>query len=248
MTESTLSVGKTEIDRQIADFLGYSRTSTDWTDLQQARVDDARKSGLSDFYSAWDWTFLSPNTTLTMTADSGSSDLPDDFGSMRETFYYAADIGYAPLILTSVGEIKKMISATDSSGITRYAAISAKSQTGVSGSRYEALWYPYPDTAYVLTYGYNVLRNDLTAALPYPAGGAAHRETVLAACLAAADRLWNDNQGGWEARFRERLQLSIRNDGRLKAGNLGPNRDRSDGPRYGFVRNNYCTYEGSLGT
>lgn len=248
MAESSLSVSKTEIDILIADYLGYGRTSGSWGTAQTARIGEARKAGILRFYNQHDWSFMAPVTTVTLTEDDGSDDAEDDFGSLRDTFYYAADTGHAPLIVTSVGEIKRMISLSDASGHPTHVAVNPKSQTGDSGSRYEFLWYPYPDSEYVMTYAYNVLRDDLSSSYPYPAGGAAHRNTVIAACLAEAEKLYDDTQGLWEQTYRDRVAESWKQDARLRAKSLGLNRDRSDGPvgRNSAVR--YCTYEGSVGT
>jgi len=230
MAESSLSVGKTELDAAIGVFLGFGRTSTDWSTEQQYKIDDARNAGTARFYSERDWNFLSPTTTLTCTADDYAYDLPDDFGTMREDFYFAADKGYAPLTQRPPGYVLSRITASDSSGVPTYYAIRPKSQTGSAGTRWELLLYPPPQDTYVLSYRYTVLRDALTSTYPYPAGGAACREAITAACLAAAERLFNDVIGTQEAYYQQQLMLAVRFDGRTQTKHYGQMRDTSDGP------------------
>lgn len=246
MAESSLSVGKTEIDAAIGVYLGFGRTSGDWSTEQQYKIDDARNAGVSRFYNERDWNFLSPTTTLTCTADDYTYDLPDDFGSMREDFYFAADKGYAPLTQRPPGYVLGRITDSDTSGVPTYYAIRVKSQTGASGTRWELLLYPPPQEAYVLSYRYTVLRDALSSTYPYPAGGAACREAIIAACLAAAERLFNDVIAMQESYYQQQLMLAIRYDARTQAKSFGQMRDSSDGPGGALPGDHYAYINGAL--
>ena len=246
MAESTLALGRTDLRSQIAVFLGYSRTSTDWSTEQGAKIDQALNEGTAKFYNEREWSFLSPSTTLTCTADDYAYDLSDDFGGMREDFYFAADKTYRALKPRSVGFIRQQIALSDSSGIPQFYAVNPKSQTGVTGTRWEVLFYPPPNAAFVFTYRYTVLRDALSASYPYPAGSAATRNAILWACLSAADALFNDSQGLAETRYQDYLRQAVDFDGRLSPTNLGKLQDTSaeastQTPGY------YSTYDGSTG-
>lgn len=245
MAESSLSVSKTELDIFIADFLGYGRTSTSWSTDQQARIDQARDEGLSRFYNARNWNFLSPATTLTLTVGDYTYDLEDDFGSMATNFNYPADESYSPLTQRNSQWIREQIAMSDTNGIPAFFAVEPKTQTGSTGTRWQVLLYPPPQTAWVMPYRYNILRNALTSTYPYPAGGAAMRTAISGSCLAYADAFWNDNVGGWEQRYQaELLPAAIRADGLTHAHSLGGMEENSDGPSEKRTTERYSQYNG----
>lgn len=246
MAESSLSVGKTELDAAIGVFLGYGRTSTDWSTEQQYKIDDARNAGTARFYSERDWNFLSPTTTLTCTADDYAYDLPDDFGTMREDFYFAADEGHAPLTQRPPGFILARLTGSDTSGVPTWYAIRPKAQTGAAGTRWEVLFYPPPQEAYVFSYRYTGLRDALSATYPYPAGGAYAREAITAACLAAAERLFNDVIGTHESYYQQQLMLAVRHDGRTQTKSYGQMIDPSDCPGGALPGDHYAYINGAL--
>jgi len=247
MAEPGLSLAKTDLDALIGFSLGYGRTSGNWGTSEQADIDDARDMGLARFYDEHDWFFMSPTTTLDTTADDYDQDLPDGFGWLVETFYYAADIGYSPLVVTSPGEIRRRIAASSSSGVMTHCAINPKSTTGSSGQRWEVLFYPPPDDAYTLTYRYRMNRDALSTSYPYPAGGTCYRNAILYACLAAGDSLIKNQVGQNEEMYQVFLSQCRRMNARQSPINLGYNGDP------GFEddvlpRTNYCYYEGAVGT
>ncbi len=78
MTESTLSLTRTQLREEIGHFLGYKRTTSAWSTSQIADIDAALNKGLRQFYfppkitpadSAHRWSFLKPIDTL-VTIDS----------------------------------------------------------------------------------------------------------------------------------------------------------------------------------
>ena len=97
-----------------------------------------------------------------------------------------------------------------------------------SGERWEIMLYPTPDTAYTFQYRYEVLANMLTSAAPYPYGGAAHADTILAACQAEAARLFKPSMSpAMESRWQERLRASLDMD-QQTIPNFGYNGDPSN--------------------
>lgn len=250
MAESTLSVSLTDIDEAISSYLGYGWDTSILTTDEDNDVSWCRKRGLARFYRDHDWSFMSPVATLTTALGDYDQDLPDDFGYMRDKFFFPSDSGHAPVTITSTGKIMEMRSRSAGSGPMQYAAINPKAITvteGVpsAGQRFEVIFYPAPDKAYVMTYRYSRMMNALTEGAPYPYGGAMHADTIIEACLAAAELTKNDELGAHEQRYRELLSVSIINDARMKPSNLGYNGDTSSGS--GFSRpSRFCTYNGSI--
>lgn len=80
------------------------------------------------------------------------------------------------------------------------------------GQRYQAVFHPVPDGAYTFWYTYRVAPSMLTIANKYPLGGAEHSETILEACLAAAERSQDNVAGLHAAEFERLLAVSIMTD------------------------------------
>jgi hypothetical protein len=183
-------------------------------------------------------------------ASAGSFRLPDDFGGFEGKFSFPAGDLYSGLVVTGEGRIRELTSVDNSSGRPEYAAVRPIASTGAAGQRFELVVYPLPDTAYVLTYRKVILANQLTANNPYPLGGMAHAETILASCLAAAEEHIDETRGVRYQAFIERLEASIHTDSRLKTPDyFGYNGDNSDGGNVVFMPRggvNLVRYGGTL--
>ena len=108
-------------------------------------------------------------------------------------------------------------------------AIRPKSSDGSNGQRFELMLWPDPDKAYTVSYRYQALPSKLTTGNPYPLGGEAHAETILASCLAVAESRQENNAGIHNANFVQRLQASIVYDRNMHTPNVsGYNGDGSD--------------------
>jgi hypothetical protein len=97
----------------------------------------------------------------------------------------------------------------------------------------------------VLTYQYNVLRDDLSDALPYPAGGAIFRNALLYACLAAAESLQDKPDRPHERTYQMYLKQAFDWDARSGATFMGVNRDASSGDRV-WEPVHYATFNGTV--
>ncbi|GAG52808.1 unnamed protein product, partial [marine sediment metagenome] len=91
MTESGLSIGWTELQKEVGFFLGYGRTVDNWSAAQTAEIAVIVQSGyrrvlypmaVNAETPGYEWSFLRPTTPLAIIADDGDYDLPDDFGRM----------------------------------------------------------------------------------------------------------------------------------------------------------------------
>lgn len=121
-------------------------------------------------------------------------DLADNFGAIEGTVTYQGQSGKAPILIVGTNTIMEMRNRqTVPISWPRYAAVRPRDvadQTDAVGQRWEMLFYPTPDDAYVLTFQYVALVDKLlpAAAGSVPLGGALHGRTILASMLAEAER------------------------------------------------------------
>jgi len=254
MAESSLSLGYADFMRETARYLGYSPTSTDWTAAQLSELQQIVNSGYRQFISppaingqVHEWSFLAPVTTLVLTADDFDYDLPDDFGAIIGVFKFAPDTGRPNLQYVNEAQLMEKKAITDTNGYPMMFAIRPKSSTGIAGQRFEALFYPEPDTAYTLHYRYSVNPPKLSDDYPYPLGGMRHAETILQSCLAIAEQRMNDDAGKDTAKFMQMLDASVKYDQVMHApAFLGYNGDNSNLGGDPIGQSYYVTYNGSL--
>jgi hypothetical protein len=254
-TASTMGVTYDDLVREVAFFLGFGRkASTELGAEDLSLVDSKVQAGYQQFLSppklqgdavAHIWGFLSPTAVLTLVAGDWDYDLPENFGGMLGEFNYAANLGRAPVPQGGEGQVLASRSRADLSDYPRIAAIRPKASAGLAQQRFEVLVYPTPNGSYDWSYRYNVLMNKLTAANPYPLGGADHRNTLIESCLAAAETV-NDAEGVHTAAFLRNLQASVSRDRQTASPKtLGYNADRS-GDRVPLVPQRAVTVYGTL--
>ncbi len=168
------------------------------------------------------WSFLCPERTLTTVIGQTDYPLPDDFKAfLGDMVYSAVNSGaFATVGKTSSGDVR-MWTALASSGRappSRFAEVPRQTD-GAQGQRFNVVFFPVPDAAYTLTYRSEINPPALSAQNPYPYGGSAHGETILEACLAAAEnRLMDvsaqDPSAVHLEAFQRLLQASIAQDTR----------------------------------
>lgn len=101
---------------------------------------------------------------------------------------YAVGSGYGPVRTTGEGRIRRLWEPSiQIAGAPTLAAVRPKAQVSGSQQLYELVTDLVPDDEYVWTYQYRVHPPDVSAANPYPYGAMEHAETILEACLAAAE-------------------------------------------------------------
>jgi len=223
MSESSLSIAFVELRQIIGDFIGITRNTATWDTSQSNMVEEIIKQGIDQFYHPpamldprgtgkmiyYEWSFLRPSTTIVTVAEDYDQDLPDDFGGMQGTFVYDPADYHCDIHLIGVNELNRKRVVYQGSGYPEYAAIEWKAGTGTTGQRAQVLWHPTPTAAYTLHYQYSVLSNALTTSLPYPLGGAAHRQTIIESCEAAAEIIKFDEIGIHNQLFKDHLAKSI---------------------------------------
>lgn len=224
-----------DLQADVGFFLGYGRGADfgfeEWDDEQQAAITRSVKGGLRNFYHCgYDWSFLKPVATLTLTSGAQTVPLPDDFGGIegRLTVTVAGSSGHVPIPL--MGDVRPFYAATpDMVGRPQRACIDPQRGTDATrGQRFDLFVFPQADQDYTLQFAYYVNPNYLTGAFPYAYGGAQHAETLLESCLAVAEKILDDQATIHAMEFKERLAVSMHLDRRNKPQHLGYNGDRSD--------------------
>lgn len=108
-----------------------------------------------------------------------------------------------------------------------------------TGSRKRLALYPTPDAAYVLRVPMVLRPTMIDATNQYPVGGETLAQVIIEACLAAAERNYDEENKRHTERFQQILPLAIAADlDKSAPTNLGPDMPRGDGWRFGV-----CDYE-----
>ena len=237
LTFSTLKV-------EVADFLGWTRDSDNWSTDEDSRLGAIVNAGYRQFIYppplpgekvGHKWSFLRPSTSLETTAGTYVYDLPSDFAAMVSDMVYSVNDSVERIVeQTSAGQIDRRRALNDYTGQPYLFAVRPKSTNMSAPQTMEVLFYPTPDDTYTLYYQYDAKADSLSDANPYPLGGQVHSETLLQSCLdVAAARYRDDAAGRMHALFLERLAASIEADRRMRPKTLGFN---TDGQRATYVR------------
>ena len=221
MAESSLSLGVVEFRKEVGFYLGYGRTSANWTVGQLAEINGIIQSGVRRVYYppavnadtiGYEWSWLRPTKTLAITSADGDYDLPDDFGRLIGAIHYPLDEHRASIVIVSIGKLLAMRSYSDLSDAPKFAAIRYKASAGTTGQRQEVLFYPTPNAAWTLIYEYEAYSGALTDSYPYPLGGMQLSELYVESCLAVAESRINDEIGQHGQQYQTLLLDAIARD------------------------------------
>lgn len=249
MAESTLSIGLDYFRAAVGTYLGFGRGAVygepAWDDRTSSVIDDCVASGIRQFLTpppvtpggaSYDWSFLRPVANISLPQGVQSVQLPDDFGGVAgEAVLSQATAQITWRLKYGNPDFVRQLYAQEpsASGKPLHLAIEpAKDVGALQGQRFNLLVFPIPDAAYTLQVTYYILPDMITGAHPFPYGGSAHAETILASCLAIAERRRDNMVGEQNDYWKERLAASMARDRLFKPQDLGRNADRSDDNRY----------------
>jgi hypothetical protein len=228
MAESSLSLGWTEFKQEVGRYLNWKTSG--WSAAKETEIERIVNTGYRWVLyppayikeaAGYNWSFLRPTTTLSITSGIADYTLPDAFGTMIGRFHYAADVHLASPVEVSIAEILDMRSHENESGDPQFFAIRYKSSDGSTGQRSEVLFYPKPDTNRTLSYSYEAYQSALSATIAYPLGGMHMSELYKAAMLAVAEFEKEDEYGIQHERFKAMLIDAILRDQKRGAKNWG---------------------------
>lgn len=226
---SAAVVSYSSLLERIGHFLFGVRTG--YSADQTSDIVDSISDGLKDVYSAHDWSFFRPKTTITTADGTATYDLPDAYESIESEMTYAPGDSdyYPPIEERHDAEISRRQQDNDETGRPLYFSIRTVEFDPTVGSRRQLVLYPTPDDVYVL-YAKMTLRTvPIDAVNQYPVGGEQISQLILEACLAAAERNYNDAEGIHTKRFQELLPLAIRADQEASSPRtLGPDAPRDE--------------------
>jgi len=230
MAEATSSLIFTQIQLQVADYLGYGTTSGAWSAAETAEIARIIARGLRQFYGAYAWSFLNIRTTFDTVAGDNVYDLPDLFGDVIEgDMTFADDDPIGPVVRQDSAESVRRFLANNQNytGRPQRYAIETTNLGGTTGLRKQVIMWPIPDQVYTLGYYYRVNQNDITGS-NYPAGGAQQAETALASCLACAELKKTEKKGSYWDDWQYLLAQAIRTEKRAVAGFVKRDQDDRD--------------------
>jgi len=233
---STLYLGASGIDGAVSTLQFDSASYTDWTAYGiTAAIDTVTISaGTGPTLGTYDIDVVAVgDLTLSAAPGDGTSltfyvgrnpanyTLPDNFGRIIGSFQHAADEHRSPIMVISESAILEMRAHTDLTGVPVYAAVRPKSSTGATGQRWEVIFWPRPDTSFVLTYSYEAYSGALTDLLPYPLGGMQLSELYIESCLSVAEQRLNNELGLHTQAYQSLILDAIARDMKRGAQNFG---------------------------
>jgi hypothetical protein len=239
---SELDVNKAYLMRLIGREMGYGAHSAAWTHKESSEIKLALEEGLRTFYNpmvipgdvkAHEWSFLQPVLRITTAEDVDHYDLPEDYASILGPLNHTPSASALYPSVAIVGEHQIRARAQQSSITARpqIAAVRVKPVDATGVTRYEILFWPTPDDAYSLVGRYQSNPKMLSADTSLPIGNRQHAQTVVEACLAAAERV-KGKPGLHQKEFMKCLIASVALDRQQSAPEtLGINRDGSDRPQ-----------------
>lgn len=208
---------------------GYSSDQT--SDIENAITD-----GLRDVYAAHLWSFFRPVKTITTTDGTATYSLPTGYESIESEMHYAPGEGdfYPPLQQRSDSRIREYQQGNDETGRPYYFSIRTVDFESTVGSLRQLVLYPTPDDAYVLHAKMKLRPVAIDSTNPYPVGGESLSQLILEACLASAERLYDDRPGIHTSHFQELLPLAIAAD-RLITSPMSLGADAPRGENSGYA-------------
>jgi hypothetical protein len=147
--------------------------------------------------------------------------LPDDLGRIVGKLHYPLNEYRASIELIASQQLLEMRASIDLTGAPSYAATRFKASDRTTGQRQEVLFYPTPDTVWVLHYQYEAYSGALSNTYPYPLGGMKLSELYIESCLAVAERRIHDAPGTHTEQFNALLLDAIARDMKNSAHNFG---------------------------
>ncbi len=235
-TAGGISLVYSMLRTEIADYLGWSRDSGNWSSDEEDRLVAVLNGGYRQFIYppvapgetvAYRWSFVRPSGTFDTVGSTYLYDLPSDYAAIVGDLSFDEDEDESRIIEhTTPGMIDRCRASDDYEGRPYLFAIRPKSASQTIDQVLEFMLYPTPDAAYGIVYHYDAKVVELSAANQYPLGGQSHSETILQSCRDIAATRYKDDPGGREHQlFLERLKASIETDRKQSPKTLGLNSD-----------------------
>jgi len=160
------------------------------------------------------------DTSVTEATDSSYElgrpeyDLPSTFEAIEGDLTYEPGQSdfYPPIRQKHDGEIRRLCQDDPYTNRPLYYGIRTVEFDPTVGSRRRLSLYPTPDAAYVLKARMKLRSTMIDETNQYPVGAESLSQLIVEACLAAAERNYDEQQSNHTKRFMELLPLAIRAD------------------------------------
>lgn len=141
------------------------------------------------------WSFLHKEAMLNTAEGIEEYELPADFGYLWYGPKYDSDVYYPNPQSTSIETIRVWLSIDTSNNYPQLYAIVSDVYNPLVGQRYKIVFYPPPNSNYLLRYGYIIEPPKLSNDTDIFVGGMRVSEAILESCLAVAEQQEDDTVG-----------------------------------------------------
>lgn len=235
---ASFAITRDDLRLAVASQQGFSRVPSEWNSNQTYVIDEVVASGVAQVYFpppvngqqvAPDWTFLQPQSMITLLSGQDTLRLPEDFGSFAGPLTLEANSAVQSRWIIqwiNVGKLRQMQQeGVTSTGPPRFASeIALRGPSDPIGQHKGLLVFPTPDQNYDLSCTYSINPERLTGATPYAYGGAQYRELFIESCLAIAEQRFDDTMDGpHTAKFNLMLMGAVSADNKNRPQKIGYN-------------------------
>jgi hypothetical protein len=244
MADPTLGLTFDDLRIRVAEFLGIAYLGANGDQAAQLPVDahdlDLVTRLVNDGYRRFiseneKWNFLNVPVTLTFLSGMVSADharyfMPDDFyGIMLAPFTYPTNGPRISILMVDEPRMRELQAGGAVSGYPSVFTVRPINTTETTtAQRWEAVFYPTPQTAQAVVASYKRFPNKMTTGTHRSVAGFQHDATVLAACLAEAENQRQDMAGPKEAAYQAALKRSLKIDARAAVSRTRDYGDSSD--------------------
>ncbi len=198
---------------------------------QTADIEECIKDGLHDVYTAYKWSFFRPVKEITTEDGTAGYSLPPACEAIDgDMEYEEGGSDFYPWIRQRHdSEIRKRQQGRDETGRPLFFSLRTVEFDPTVGSRRQVVFFPTPDDEYTFRARMKLRTTMIDATNQYPVGGESLSQVITEACLAAAERNYDEQEGRHTKRFQELLPLAIAADQEMTSPtSLGPNAPRGD--------------------
>ena len=222
--ESTFSKNFSELYKDVLEYQGAGRDSTDATKIAKAkrRVNDAYRKFL-----ALDWGFLLKQATLKVDAGKDTYELPDDYAVIKTPFKCYPNTSFANPTEETISRIWEYQMYYPQNGTPQFYTFVSSYDVNV-GIRCSVVFYPVPSQSIEYHYEYKIFTNVLTADTDIPCCPANISHVLAEFCLTEVEMF--DEDGAKTAHttnlYNVLLPQAIRDNAIRKpntVGTFGPN-------------------------
>ncbi|RLI86098.1 MAG: hypothetical protein DRP01_04930 [Archaeoglobales archaeon] len=227
----TTGTSYSELQDVAAEVFGLNPNSTKWSKRDQSRVSTAILRGFRQFLnppaltvdlrnqrfvrlpSSHEWSFI--HETFTITTESGTADydLPSNFRAVKEKrIYFPSNLERSAILERPPSQIREWRTEYPYSSYPQYYAIEAKDHSASTGTAYQVMLYPTPDSVLTLTGTMLINLDKLSSTGTIPPGADEFANAITASVMAAAEFMHYGFRGPYWEEFLREVNEAIQRD------------------------------------